>query len=205
MAQGGGKKTAMIVLGALAAFGVLGCCSSCIVLGWFGNQRAQEDAAPFRPLVTACAGAPVAGTAAVGTRAGMVQAQAVDEDGDLAPYWLPTVQRSGSLAETERVVCRGALERFDAESCEYETGIVTGVMGGRNVIQRFGYRRTVRVVAASTGQTLAEHTFEGAPPAACPESAEFDTGGETQSYYGEAPEDDPIHQWIAEVAAGRAM
>lgn len=206
MAQkSGAGRVVMIVVGAIGLLGLLGCCISCVVLGWFGNREARAAAAPFLTVPAACAGAPVAGTAALGSGGGMVRAQAVDDDGDLSPYWLPTEQRSTSLAETERVVCVGPLERYDAEHCDYETGFVTGVTGGHNVIQRFGYRRTVRLVAASTGQPIAARTFDGAPPDPCPESAEFDTGGETQTIYGDAPEDEPIHQWVADVAAGRAL
>lgn len=205
MAERSTKKIVLIVAGVIGGMSLLGCCVSCGVIGWFGNRQATAAAAQFVPLVPACSGQPVPGAAELGSGGGRVRAQAVDADGDIQPYWLPTEQRSTSLADTERVVCRGELERVDAETCSYETGIVTGIVGGQNTIQRFAYRRTVRVVAARTGAVIATRTFDGAPPEACPESGEFETGGETQTFYGDAPEDAPIQQWITEVAAAPAL
>lgn len=202
MAQAGGKRVVLIVLGVIGGVVVLGCCGTCVALGLIGQQQNAAQAAVFQELAGVCAGRPAPSAAAVGTAGGAVRAQAYDSDGDLLSHWLPTEQRSASVADTELVICQGELVRWDMESCDYETGFVTGVTGGRNIIERRAWRRDYRVVDARTGAERARRTFDGRPPPPCPESAEFDTGGDTETLYGDPPEPAEVHRWLTEVAAG---
>lgn len=195
------RSTVKIVIALVGAFGALGCCVSCVGIFLYGSDQAAQETAPFSALVSACAGQGVPGAAAVGAAGGTVRAQLV-RDGRVVAYVVPTEQRSSSLAETELVVCDSDAERYLVERCEYDTGAVTGVLGGENVIERFGYRREVRVVAAQSGVELARRTFEGEPPEPCPDESRFRRGGSTLTNVGDAPEDADLFAWLPSVVAG---
>jgi hypothetical protein len=195
------RSTVKIVLVVVGAFGALGCCVSCVGIFLYGSDQAAQEAAPFTALVNVCAGQGVPGAAAVGAAGGPVRAQLV-RDGRIVAYVVPAEQRSSSLAETELVVCDSDAERYLVERCVYETGVVTGALGGENVLERYGYRREVRVVAAQSGVELARRTFEGEPPEPCPDESHFRRGGSTLTNVGEPPEDADVFAWLPEVRAG---
>jgi hypothetical protein len=203
MAQSSTGRIVMIVGGIIGGLGVLGCCGTCIVSMIFGGQQAAEERARYQPLVAACTGQPVPGAAAAVP--GPARAVLVGDGGTIDLYSLPQEMRSTGVADTQRVVCEGPSERYLVESCDYDTGFVTGVTGGRNIVERYAYRQSVRIVAASTGQQIAARVFEGTPPDPCPVSAEFDDGGDTQTLYGDTVAAETVHAWLADVAAGRAL
>lgn len=200
MADAKSRKPLVIGAAVVAALLVMCCCSGTLGMYFMGKQNLDARAESFAGLSAACRGEPVPGAAAV-TVDGAIHAQAYDEDGDMLHYWLPSEMRSEGLADTEVVVCRvGDWERYTVERCDYETGFVTGLAGGENVILREGYRQRFRVVVAQTGQTLAEELVEGEPPETCPENAEFDTGGETDRFVGDTPDGEEVGAWMRTLA-----
>ncbi|MGE0791946.1 MAG: hypothetical protein AB7S26_40100 [Sandaracinaceae bacterium] len=196
MAQSDSKKP--LLIGAIVVLALLGacCCSGLIGVAVLGKRENDARAATFGNLSMACRGQGIPEAAEL-VADGTIHAQAYDEDGDMLHMYLPSEMRSTALSDTEVVVCRmGRAESYVVERCDYETGIVTGITGGENVIEREAYHTRFRVVAARTGATIAEELIDGEMPDPCPESAEFDTGGETDTLRGDWPDGDEVSAWM---------
>ena len=92
--------------------------------------------------------------------------------------------RPASTEETELIACVGPLDRVIIETCDY--------IGGPTVT-RYGYERTVTLVAARTGAVLAGRTFSGEPPRQCGQTEERSV----RSLRGEKRVDlDAVWDWL---------
>lgn len=110
-------------------------------------------------VAPACKGQPVVEAAPYGG-SGPHRLKVLREGEPIGHSVMPADWQAESAKDTELVACIGPPERYVIHICRYH--------GGPNVT-RYGHRRTVTLVIASTGETLASRTFEGEPPRKCQE------------------------------------
>ncbi len=154
------RKGPPIVLIALGTLVVGGLCTTAIVAQ---RQRNEE----FSPVLAACAGNAVSGARpfVAGQPHRLAGAKMSGSGWTLDFFRIPTEMRATDLANTDVVACFGDSAPQPLETCNYQV-----YFRGRTTPK--AYPRTVdqvpvRLVAAATGQLLAQTTLQGPTPATC--------------------------------------
>lgn len=153
------------------------CCGSGIAAVWWGSG----EAAKIAPLKDACLGSAVAVAPALGSTPGIQRVVAFERSGSTftSSYSLVSTDWRGETAETTPLVLCAEPETQElVERCSYGR-----VLRGDATLERWGYRRDVRLVEARTGRVIVSTTLRGTPPLACPETESFGRSS-TERRYG---------------------
>lgn len=174
------SKRTWIVL--VVAIGVLFCI--CIISGVL-LPKPKPDQNIIDAMAIVCEGKGVPGAAAYSPGSSSQKVVLLDESGrrhpwtDLLPYeWWPK-----TIEETQLVACLGEEHEQFVDTCEYSGG---------QIVERYLYSMPIRVVAASTGETVVTGTVRGESPRAC-QLLEL---ADTKEIYGAHVTHQDLEQWL---------
>lgn len=182
---GAGKWVLLALLG-----GAVFCCGGGIIL----VVVASKEVAKVDPLKAACLGTAVAGAPAYQRGAALQKVAAFRRSGtaytidfDLVPRdW-----RAESVAESPLVLCAEEPASELVERCAYDGIVRQGVA----TLERWGYRRELRLVEASTGREVARTTLQGAAARPCADRESFGSTS-TQRRYGQPVSPQQVQEWL---------
>ena len=98
---------------------------------------------------------------------------------EMMPYeWWPK-----TIAETQLVACLGEEQAQYVDTCEYSGG---------QIVERYQYSMPIRLVAASTGETVVMNAVRGEPPRAC-QLLEL---ADTKEIHGAHVTHQDVEQWL---------
>lgn len=193
------KSKAPLIIGVIAGIVVL--CTVCGVAGYYHDKQTQST---YGALTAACEGRPVAG--AKPYVAGPGVHRVVGADRNSSGNWritnsiIPSDQTAQGVADTEIVACLGEETRITLGNCDfYRTRYGVRVPGSDRSYPRTQQSLPVRLVIASTGQTLTTGNVIGPVPTACsqnfgsPSSSTFQGSSVGSSQFG---------PWLSATLAG---
>lgn len=178
MAHPGPRKGGM---GRWLIGGCVGVLVLCCASGTIVTILANEDAQKIAPLKDVCSGVPAANAAVLNATPGIQRVIAFERRGSTWAHDYDLVQlawRGEEVATTPLVLCTEPETEELVERCSYG-----GLAQGIGTLERWGYRRDVRLLEARTGRLITQTTLRGAPPTACPAQESFGRSN-TERRYG---------------------
>jgi len=138
---------------ALVAVSVTG-----LVLGQRVKAKPKLSGEYWAAVAQVCQGKAIADAAPLSSASRPHRIVAVAEGKEVWYDRMPAEWLPESIGTTELVVCLGEKEERILEVCRYIQW---------SDITRYGYGRTIRLMAAQTGDLIATSTFSGSPPREC--------------------------------------
>lgn len=179
-------------------------CGTC---GVFVYMKHAQDQETYGPLTAACDGQAVAGAAAYTPGSGIHRAIVVQEgltdgfsanSGATPEAWLST-----SVADTELVICEGATQSETIGTCNLS--VTRGTKRNRRSrmenFNRTLNRRSYRLVAAATGETVAEGILRSEDPKEC---HEYTGNNPTHAEFSGNIPRGALEQWLVRASAGES-
>jgi hypothetical protein len=181
--------------------GITALCAVCAVFGYFLDKKDQQT---FGALAPACEGRPVPGARAYvpGPATHRTVAATRQSDGTwrIASSRVPADLRPTGVADAEVVACLGDEAEATLETCRiYRTRYGIRVPGSERYYPRVQRSQQVRLVAASTGQTITQGSVAGPVPRDC--TVVLGTAS-ASDYRGSLPEASQLGAWIRAMLAG---
>lgn len=180
---------------------------ACGTCGVFAYMKHAQDQETYGPLTAACDGQAVAGAAAYTPGAGIHRAILVQEG--LTDGWsassggTPDAWLSTGVADTELVICQGEAQSETVETCNLS--VTRGTKRNRRTrmenFDRTLNTRSYRLVAAATGETVAEGILRSEDPQGC-----YEYTGNTPThadFAGNIPSG-ALEQWLVRASAGES-
>ncbi len=156
----------------------------CVIGGVF-LPKPKPDQDIIDAMAIVCGGKGVSRAAAYSPGSSPQKIVLLDESGDrhtwtdLLPYeWWPK-----TIEEAQLVACLGGEQEQSVDTCEYSGG---------QVVERYQYSMPIRLVAASTGETIGTGTVGGESPRACQLLELVDT----KEIYGAHVTHQDVEQWL---------
>ncbi len=184
-----------------------------IAIPALGCGLGGKHSAEMETLGTACAGTPVAEAPAYtgggGPHPMMAFIQRPNSRYRQAFGMLTTRTPGGhDIASTQLLLCMDLEQSVELERCYFDTQLrvgfipVPGARTGGPSFPRVRVQRRVRVVAASTGQTIAETTLTGSEPPPCDHPIVGDPSD--GDFRGGDVSDHEVNVWAEPYALGNA-
>lgn len=181
--------------------GIAVLCTVCGVAGYYHDKETQST---YGALTAACEGRPVAGTRPYTAGAGVHRVVGVHRNSSNA--WrvsnglIPNDQLAQGIADTEVVACLGEETRVTLGNCQfYSTRLGVRVPGTDRSYPRTQQSLPVRLVIASTGQTLTAGNVVGPVPTACSQNIGRPS---SSTFEGSSVGSSQLGPWISATLAG---
>jgi hypothetical protein len=169
-----------------------------IVLGGYFIMQNRKFQSEFAPLVDVCRGKWVNAASTYSLTPGNHPAVAVKSNSsgwELDGYLIRGEVLAQSLAETQLVLCLGAVQEVFIESCPY---VDQNDPGGRvtNTVERYYYKQDAQLIEAKTGRVVTVQTFTGKSPHYCDKSQVFIGDDKILKLTGTEISGDEVQRWL---------
>jgi hypothetical protein len=177
----------------------------CLACAAFGYGHYRQEQATWGALGVACEGRPVPGAAPFvpgpGVHGAIVAARGLSGGFDASSFRTPSAWLSRGVSDAQLVICVGAEETESVGTCTlpYTSGAGRSRRTRLTDFARTRQKQSYRLVAATTGQLVAETTLRSEDPIEC---AKW-TGSNPQVADFEATiSPDALEQWLVRAADG---
>jgi hypothetical protein len=188
----------LVILGAL-----LFVCVGIFVFGSILSKEHDERDQEFADLINVCRGQSVASAAAYesGGR-NLLIAVEPGTSGDLTTdtYAVPDDMLATTAGEVVLVLCLGEEKEVLIESCPYYN-VNDENQEVENLIERYVYERSVKLIVAQTGEVLAEEVLRGEEPGECLDQEAFRESQDVIERKGSTISSGELREWVRRVLA----
>ncbi len=193
------KSRAPLIIGVIAGITVL--CAVCGVAAYFHDKQTQST---YGALTAACEGRPVAGTRPYVAGPGVHRVVGANRNSSgtwrISNSLIPNAQLAQGVSDTEIVACVGEETSVTLGNCEfYSTRYGIRVPGTDRSYPRTQKSLPVRLVIASTGQTLTMGNVIGPVPTACSQNIGRPS---SSTFQGSSVGSTQVGPWLSATLAG---
>jgi hypothetical protein len=153
------------------------------------NRKFQSE---FAPLLDVCQGKRVNVSSTYAATVGKHPAVSVIS-AQLDTEFIPGGLVAPSLAETQVVLCMGAVQKIFIESCPYTTD---GGSQATNSLERYYLRQDAKLIEAKTGRVIAIQSFTGKSPRYCHETELLNKNKRVEQLTGTDISTNDVERWV---------